>query len=230
MGISITPQAVWSGNQVLHYVEFQKSISDVTGDPLATNVVRGNVLPTFAPADQLFIVGDCTSLYISDGLVSFTNIGPVLNALLLQRLWQPVELGQSIRHTLDITFHAPITDIGSSIPLVTVGTKPASILSVQPYGTDAIRFSFAGPFGSAVSTAVPIQESRTYRFTIVTDSNVHDVSVTAGQDELLSGVLASPGPVLVHTTNFSLGHPPPPMTVIEATGPTPDMSLCRSLP
>ena len=88
------------------------------------------------------------------------------------------------RHTLDITFHAPITDIGSSIPLVTVGTKPASILSVQPYGTDAIRFSFAGPFGSAVSTAVPIQESRTYRFTIVTDSNVHDVSVTAGQDKL----------------------------------------------
>lgn len=76
-----------------------------------------------------------------------------------------------------------------------------SILSVQPDGSRAIRGSIAGPLGSVVSTAVPVQESRTYRFTILTDSNVHDVSVTSGQEELLSGVLASSGPVLVHTTN-----------------------------
>ena len=229
MGIAITPQGEWSGNQVLHYVQFQKSISDVTGDPLAANVVRGNVLPTFAPADQLFIIGDCTSLYISDGFGSSGDHGPFLNAVDLQTLWRPVELGPSIRHTVDITFHAPITDIGSSVPLVTVGAKSVSVLSVQAYGTGAIRFSFAGPLGSVVSTAVPIQESKTYRFTILTDSNVHEVSVTSGQEELLSGVLASSGPVLVHTTNSGPGQTLPPLTVTEPIGPRPDMALCRGL-
>jgi hypothetical protein len=229
VGIASTPQGEWSSDQVLHYAQFQKSISDLTGDPLAANVVRGNVLPAFAPADQLFIVGDCTSLYISDGFGSPGGHSPLVNAVGLQTLWLPVELGPSIRHTLDITFHAPITDIGSSVPLVKVGTKSVSSVSVQPYGTGAIRFSFAGPLGSAVSKPVPVQQSRTYRFTILTDPNVHDVSVRSGQGELLNGVLASPGPVVVHTMDSKLGHPPPPMTVIEETGPASDMSLCRSL-
>jgi hypothetical protein len=38
LGIATTPQGEWLGNQVLHYVQVQKSISDVTGDPLAVLV------------------------------------------------------------------------------------------------------------------------------------------------------------------------------------------------
>ena len=35
VGIASAPQGEWSSNQTLHYVQFQKSISDVTGHPLA---------------------------------------------------------------------------------------------------------------------------------------------------------------------------------------------------
>ena len=36
-------------------------------NPLAQNVVHGNSLPIYAPADRLFVIGSCAGLYISDG-------------------------------------------------------------------------------------------------------------------------------------------------------------------
>ncbi|HVA09964.1 MAG TPA: hypothetical protein VNG12_24830, partial [Acidimicrobiales bacterium] len=38
VGMAVTPQSTWTGSQVLRYVEFQKSMSDLTGHPLAENV------------------------------------------------------------------------------------------------------------------------------------------------------------------------------------------------
>jgi hypothetical protein len=68
-GISLSPTETWSSVQARNYVEFQKSISDVTGHPLAAYITRGEQRPfTWAPRGQLFVVGDCSALYLANGL------------------------------------------------------------------------------------------------------------------------------------------------------------------
>jgi hypothetical protein len=231
VGMAITFQPTWSGNQILHYVQFQKTISDLTGHPLADNVVRGNVLPTLGPADQLFAVGHCQGLYISDGAVPADHMPTfAARAVELSLLWYPVELGPEVIHTLDVTFRGPVADIGKSVPLVTVGTHAASTISVQPYGVGEIRFALTDPRGSALGAPVRVVEDRTLRITVATDPNIHLASVTSHQGQLLQGLLSSQGPVVVHTLHSTAGQPPLAMTVVDTTGPAPDMSLCRSLP
>ena len=76
-----------------------------------------------------------------------------------------------------------------------------STVALQPYGAEEIRFSFQGPLGLVFGPPLHVQVSRTYRITILTDANVHLLSVTSQQGELLSGFLFSHGPVIVHTYN-----------------------------
>jgi hypothetical protein len=230
VGIASDPQGEWSSQQTLHYVQFQKSVSDVTGHALAANVVHGDSLPIYAPADRLFVIGSCAGLYISDGWSLKNSQSPVLNAVNLQTEWKQVELGPDACHRLDITFHGPVTAIGANVPLLTIGTRSVSTVALQPYGADEIRFSFEGPLGTVFGAPLHIQVSRTYRVTILTDANVHVLSVTSQQGELLSGFLFSHGPVLVHTYQSLPEQPPVSISVADSTGPPPNMSLCRSLP
>ena len=67
IGMAITPNEEWNTTQVLHYVEAQKTVSDFTGHPLSADVVRGNSLPPWGPAGQLYVIGNCDGLYISNG-------------------------------------------------------------------------------------------------------------------------------------------------------------------
>ena len=229
VAMASTPQSTWSADQGHRYVEFQKAVSNATGDPLAENVMRGNTLPNYAPADRLFVVGRCASLYISDGEGSQGNLRLRTYALLQQLLWFPVELGPGVRHTLDITFNEPIAGNGESVPLLSVGSRSASTISVQPYGTREFRFTLTGPGGISVSIPVPLTVHRTYRITIVTDPYLHLVSITSGQSELLHSYLLSQGPIVVHTFPTNSVQSSVPVTVADMTGPAPDMSLCRSL-
>jgi len=56
------------------------------------------------------------------------------------------------------------------------------------------------------------------------------LSVTSQQGELLRGFLFSDGPVLVHTYQSIPVQPRGSISVVDSTGPPPNMSLCRSLP
>ena len=68
-GIALSPSETWSSVQARNYVEFQDSISDVTGHPLGAIVIQARRRPVaWAPRGQLYIVGDCSALYISNGL------------------------------------------------------------------------------------------------------------------------------------------------------------------
>jgi hypothetical protein len=225
VGIASSPQSTWSRTQLLHYVEFQNSVSNVTGHPLATNVVRGEVLPTSAPADQLFVADDCAGLYISLGGGSPNMHNIFVNSVETALLWYPVELGPGVRHVLDITFHGPVEDIGQSVPLLRVGAH--TILSVHPYGTDGIRFGLKDPLGSVVGSPMRVEIDRTYQISFVTDQFLHSVSISSQQGSLLRGIFSGRGKVLVGTLRSSSRQP---MTVTNASGPPPNVSLCRSLP
>jgi hypothetical protein len=67
MGIAITPQDSWTQTQADHFVQSEQTVSEITGNPLRDDVARGPTLPGSAPIGQLFILGDCKGLYISDG-------------------------------------------------------------------------------------------------------------------------------------------------------------------
>ena len=54
----IVPNAEFRQDQTAKYVEFQKSVGDVTGHSVSADVVQGKILPYWAPADELFVVGD----------------------------------------------------------------------------------------------------------------------------------------------------------------------------
>jgi hypothetical protein len=88
MGIAITPQKSWTQTQGDHFVQAEHAISDVTGHPLSHDVVQGSFLPAKAPIGQLFIVGNCRGLYISDGEGSAFPF-PAL-------IWRPVELAPHV--------------------------------------------------------------------------------------------------------------------------------------
>ncbi len=88
MGIAITPQDSWTQTQSDHFVEAAQAVSDVTGQPLARDVVRGSYLPANAPIGQLFVLGNCRALYISDGQGSAYPF-PAL-------VWRPVELAPHV--------------------------------------------------------------------------------------------------------------------------------------
>jgi hypothetical protein len=229
VGMAITPNDTWNGDQLLRYVEAQNSVSHITGNPLSENVVRGNSLPDHAPADELYVAGNCDALYISDAdLPPFqprsTNIKVL--ALELAGRWRTVEQGPAVRHTLNITFHGPVADIGTSVPVISLGTPTVSSISVEPYGTGAIRFSITG---SSPGTAMQVQQGRTYQITFVTDPYLHYASVTSQQGTLLTGAIFGGGPVVVHTTQSGPVHAQQPMTVTEPKGAVPNVSLCRSL-
>jgi hypothetical protein len=77
-GIATSPSETWSPLQAHNYIEFQESISHIIGRPLASQIKWGQRRPmSWAPRGQLFVVGDCSSLYMSDGLGSngIPNLG-----------------------------------------------------------------------------------------------------------------------------------------------------------
>ena len=109
VGMALTPNEEWDTAEVLHYVAVQKAISDVTGHPLDAHVQRGSALPPWGPADQLFIVGRCDGLYISNG-ESFVTVP---DEQYHRNTWMVVERGHRFQHTYRISIHRPPPAPGS---------------------------------------------------------------------------------------------------------------------
>ena len=74
--MSVTPTGWWSKQQLVHYVQFQKSAGGLIGSPLAGSVVRDRKLPASAPRGELLIRGDCAALYVyvPNGIRSWVKI------------------------------------------------------------------------------------------------------------------------------------------------------------
>jgi hypothetical protein len=225
VGMAITPQVTWSNGQILRYVRFQKTISDATGHPLEGHVVHGSELPDEAPADELFVSGNCTGLDISLGGGRPPRHSFLQDLLDVGTVWHPLETGPPVLTTFDIALRSGAST-GESIPLVTVGAR--SVVSVQSLGSDEIRFSLQDPFASGTSPPVRVTGSRPYRVAVTADPTFSTVTVSHHGEQLLKGFLSSRGPIEVHTSNFEPGRLSAPIAAFKAPV-TPDMSLCRSL-
>ena len=149
MGIASTPTGWWTSKQALGFVKFQKSVGGLTGHPLAGYVSRGGKLPKSAPNGHLFILGDCTGLYIY-----------IPNGI---RGWLNLEKAGSATRAVDVTIHGSTAAIGRRFNVFTVGSHRASTVSVMRVGADHVRFVLTTAGTTAISAPTRMEPNRSYR-------------------------------------------------------------------
>lgn len=213
VGIASTPFFTWSNSQIARYVDFEGFVSDVSGHLLAPTVQRVSELPTWAPAGQLYTVGDCTGLYMSHGW---------------GYPWWIVEESSGVSHTVVITFRATGADLPASVPLVEIGRTNPSTVYLRSAGSGKVRLSLRSPHYQAMGATMHVRAGRTYRITLEADAVLRSVSVSSQGQELLEGSLTNAGTGAVHIEP----HPPLPqftISVAEVGSSKSDMSLCHRL-
>jgi hypothetical protein len=225
IAMAITPNEVWDTRQVVRYVETQKTISDLTGHPLNSNVVRGNSLPPWGPADQLFVVGNCDGMYISNG--EYYSTVPLQQ---YQRTtWMVVERGHQFQHTYRVTFNRP-TQHDSSLRLVTAGPRSIWITvepTSNPHRVNAYLSLLGGAhpvFGLPASVAVGSSEN----VVVITDPAKHLVQGSVKGVTILSDATNLSDPISDAGSSRAEGNPPA-IVVQDRTASSPEPTLCQSL-
>ncbi len=216
VALASTPTGWWSSWQVLHFVEFQNSVGDVTGHPLAGYVKRGMRLPRSAPVGQLFITGDCTGLYVFEP-----------NGL---RHWLAVEKAPSTPHGLDITIHRSTAGLGQGIPLFTVGNRPTDVVSMDPDGQDRVRFVLKKKDAVITSTPVGMEPNRTYRMIIAAHGATDRFSATSHHGTIVLEDAVFADRQLVVDTQYGRSAPTSSGVTVVGVGHRASAGpLCRSL-
>jgi hypothetical protein len=222
IGMAITPNEEWTTAQGLRYVEAQKTISDVTGHPLKSNVIRGHDLPAWAPADQLDVVGDCQGLYISNG----EDYSTVPDQQFQRNTWMAIERGHQFQHE----FRLVVTTAGrvdsALTPLVNAGdTRLFVRTSPLPGGQIRVRFLLQGPSGTFRSLSTYISPGSAHQAVLITDPVKHLTQVFFDGTLELSGVL-NVGEPIVATSPSVAGTG---VAVVNTTNASPQPTLCQSL-
>ncbi len=226
MAISLWPVSNWTLGQASQFVSAEKALS-VT--PLAPTVRHGSQLPYWAPAGQLFIVNNCSGLYLSTGYALKDVPGQQIQHL----TWIPVEQEADITHTIGYTFNQPASHLTSPVTILSYGAarlvmeptgKPFQFrLNVENSGT-----SISWP--SSQSGGIPISYLHTHqKLTVMTDPNLNQIVVWWAGKKVLGHYLGGTGPAVIHPTPLSSPGATPVVTVTGLKTPAPDMSLCQSL-
>jgi len=190
VGMAIVPNDEWDSTQLLNYVQAQKSLSDITGHPLQAHVSRGSALPPWAPAGQLYVVGNCSGLYISNG----ENYSTVPSQQLTRSTWMAVQLGQPFQHT----FRLMANDIGPGktelVPLVTAGNLTFKVSATSTSGHRVVlRFGIFGGAKTVESGLFEVDEGTSHTVVVTTDPAKHifetdmDGEIRGASDLTLTG-------------------------------------------
>ena len=174
IGIAIVPNEEWDTTQLLSYVQAQKTLSDLTGHPLHGRVVHGNTLPVWGPAGQLFVVGDCSGLYISNG----EKYSSYPSFQYHRDTWMTVQLGQPFQHTFDLDVSSLQAGQTASSPLVRAGDLTVKV-SASQLPTDRVLLTFGSyRSGKPVKTAsLAVNGGTRERVVVTTDPVKHLVNV-----------------------------------------------------
>ena len=223
IGMAITPNEEWSSTQVLRYVETQKAISDISGHSLNARVTRGTSLPPWGPADQLYVIGRCQAMYISNG----EDYSTVPAQQFTRTTWMTVELGHAFQHTFAVTVERGGSTASESVPLLSVGRNVVTIRAQSAAGPYVrVSFQLEGPGGFVGQEVATLPRGSLRRAVIVTDPEKHLVQVTMGGLIYLSTTLDAIEPVVVGPPS---GQPGGLLSVVNVTAASPQPTLCQSL-
>jgi hypothetical protein len=221
MAIAIEPSTQWNSAELVNYTIVQKALSLQN---LASTVGHGPTLPYWAPAGELYIVGNCSGLYYSTG----ETYADVPGQQLMHWTWIPVQQGPGIIHTVSVTFNVPQQDVTTPVPILTFG-KTTLYVEQGAYQNIQLQVVNAGAKGISFPTttggAYPIVPHINYTFDIVTDPNMNAIEVSRLGSKILGHYLPGRGPATVLTTPGSS-----PVAVSDVTQPgSSQTGLCRSL-
>ncbi len=177
IGMAVVPNEEFSPTQVYNFVNTQNSISNLTGHPIKANVRRGNELPPWAPAGQLFVIGDCDGLYYSTG----ESYATVPAQQYTRATWLPVQYGHAFQRTFAVTAHHLVTHGAEWMPLLHVGpgTVSAKATPSRYPGRVEVSFELIEP-GQTPLPGLPtlITIGYTDNVVVITDPVKHLVEVT----------------------------------------------------
>ena len=170
-GMAVVPVAdEWDTKQVLSYVQTQKTLSDFTGHPLNGNVVRGDSLPKWGPTGQLYVVGNCSGLYISNG----EDYTTVPSSQFTRATWMTVQLGTPFQHVFQITPRDVSSSGTQSVSLVDAGGVMFTVRTTPTYGHQIVMtLGFYGPNATAKSAAIKVPAGSTHTLLVTTDPEKH---------------------------------------------------------
>ncbi len=226
VGMALTPNEEWDTAEVLHYVAVQKAVSDVTGHPLDSHVQRGNRLPPWGPADQLFIVGRCDGLYVSNG-ESFVTVP---DQQYHRNTWMVVERGHRFQHTYRIVIHRPTPGTAVSQQLVRAGSTTVSVVLRPTVHADQFNLYVARSAPGRMVFGFPalVRPGTSHQVVVVTDPAKRLTTGAVDGQVLMATPLNSGEPVVDSGSSHSPG-PSPALSVVDETVSSPQPTLCQSL-
>ncbi len=217
--LASTPNDEWNTMQSLHYVEMQRSISNSTGRPLASNILRGSRLPLWAPADKVFLVDNCRALYISDGM----NYSNAPKQQFEHATWMVVQLGPGIAYNVTLTLRAPIDRIIGRVPILTIGRDT---LWVEAANNQEVAFGLDDPRVPTSGNAVLLAPNFSFPIELRVDPYLESLTLSTFGHSLLNAEWPN-GPVgSVRAVQPTPGGYPYTVAVEE---PEQNMGLCRDL-
>ncbi len=226
IGMAIVPNEEWSTTQLVNYVQAQKTVSDLMGHPLQERVVRGNALPPWGPAGELYVVGNCSGLYISNG----ENYSTVPSQQYQRTTWMPVELGQPFEHTFQMTVRNTEAKGAESIPLLSMGkyTVKAEATPISAGFVD-MTFSIFGGAKVVEGYSFEVRSGMAHTVIVTTDPVNHTLETEMDGVGRSAVAVMGAGQHIIHvdSTN-SHGQLGSNLLQIEST-PTPLPTLCLSL-
>lgn len=222
IGMAIVPNEEWNTAQVLSYVNAQHAFSDVTGHPLQSHVVRGNRLPAWGPAGQLYVIGNCTGLYVSNG----ENYSTVPSEQYLRTTWMTVQLGPSALHTFDLHVGHPRSP--QTIRLVSAGPDTIEV-TARPTDENRVLLTFDIAVGARTEKgdSAKVPTGSTQNLDVVTDHAKHELKASIDGIDKAFVALTNSGAVRVYP-NSSGGRGARGSFWARVT-PTAQPTLCQSL-
>ncbi len=224
VGMAIVPSDEWDTTQVLNYVDAQSAFSDLTGHPLQSHVQRGNTLPPWGPAGQLYVVGNCSGLYISNG----EDYSTVPAQQYERTTWMTVELGRSFQHAFRLSAKSPTPGQTVSIRLLRAGHYTVAVhASSTRQHTVRLRIEISGASRVFRGPVVDVTPETTHTVLVTTDPVKHVFSASFDGVNQVSIIVPSGEPFRVDSAR-----PKPPRTpdgVVVSPTPSNRPALCQSL-
>jgi hypothetical protein len=222
IGMAVVPNEEWSTTQVLNYVRAQKAVSDLTGNPLQSNVVRGNALPTIGPAGQLYVIGNCDGLYISNG----ENYSTVPSEQYNRTTWMTVELGEPFQHTFQLHVQSAKSGGTETVPLVQSGKYEVAV-NMAPTNNPGrvwLWFDVLGSGGTMHGPYFEVDAGTTHAVVVTTDPQKHQFGAAFDGEVYLAATSKIAQPIHVVAPAST-----PSTSALSATTTPTRPTLCQSL-
>ena len=228
IGMAIVPNEEWGTNQVLSFVQTQKSISDITGHPLNAEVHRGSQLPPWAPAGELYIIGECDGLYISNG----ENYSTIPSQQFTATTWMAVQRGHAYQRTFSVTAHHQLRSGAQWLPMLGVGgsdTVSAKATPTRFPGQVQISFNLVSPHHITYGLPTLIPVGTSLDVIVITDPVKHLVEVDIRGGPFLTTTVDKIDPVTPVPPSVISGGRSPAVSAVDVTASSAQPKLCQSL-